>query len=1073
MRTAHPHADARPARSGPTRLEADGIPCAAVDDAMDPTSEHLDRAAPVVTTPTPGLSWVVPLERNDQRQTGYQIRVASADRDPRLHGDLWDSGEVTSTESRYVPWAGPPLAAHDSVRWSVRTRDERQRWSAWSVPHRIEAGPFSLREWGARWIEIPATHRASIRFSRRSAKIARARLHLTAQGYVRASIGSTTVNGDCLDPTDASLTRAAYRSYDVSDLLGAADAELAVTAGLGHFRRVLERPRVLAALVIDYADGLRQVVGTDGSWVSSPSQVIADEPYYLEAHDTFRAPEADPLPVAVVDPSAIPAPPSRVEPNVGPPVRTTRMVTAVEVGRPAPTVRVFDLGENIAGRVVLDVDGASAGSWIESVQGEKLSPAGFVDTSNIRLPADRDRERQVFRWRCSGDAQTAEPWFGVQGFRYVEVRGIDTTARLRVRARVIHSEVPRTGTLHTSHPLLDRLVDIAVRTQLNNTHGYPEDCPTREQAGWTGDAAVAAEAALCHLDMGGVYRHWLDDVILDMSTSGGVPGVAPILGDEHDRQPSDPVWGAALTEIPWRMWRESGETAPLRRFLEGMRRWVDWQLGTVTAGIVTTADLSFGADWLALEQTPPALLQTAAVITSLRRLADLESAMGDEPAAERRRQQSAELTIAARARLFDTETGLWANNSQASLATAIVSGLAAEGAIPAARASLLDAVDLRGGRLASGFAGTSAVVRALADVDGGQRLLDAVELPDQPGLGAMLVDGPGTFWETWWIDDENVGVASLDHIGLAAPFAAWVWRDVVGLRALEPGYRVFAVEPRLTDRVSSASFTRRTVRGDIECSWALEGSEFSCTVTVPVGSIAEITVPGRPSRLSIDGEASDLPLVDPTRIRLGSGHHRVTAHGVAAHVEPRETRPAALTPIETTTLLSDGVKSSWTSSAARVRTVAETVVCRPVFHEPIPGPTLLVEHDHLEPDIDHLVTMVTDPIDMSGARTVFAHLDLDNPAIIGRAFRIILTVRGSDGTFRRAEARPMPIQWNRVAVDVEGWSALSSVVDVAVGIRWSDTPDLAMGPATPLPARPWPFRYRIGRVGWTNASTTY
>ncbi|MFD1047440.1 hypothetical protein ACFQ1S_18785 [Kibdelosporangium lantanae] len=49
--------------------------------------------------PNPKLSWVLSAERNDERQTAYQVRV----------NGTWDSGKVPADRTVAVPYAGPPL----------------------------------------------------------------------------------------------------------------------------------------------------------------------------------------------------------------------------------------------------------------------------------------------------------------------------------------------------------------------------------------------------------------------------------------------------------------------------------------------------------------------------------------------------------------------------------------------------------------------------------------------------------------------------------------------------------------------------------------------------------------------------------------------------------------------------------------------------------------------------------------------------------------------------------------------------------------------------------------------------
>jgi alpha-L-rhamnosidase len=72
-----------------------------------------------------------------------------------------------------------------------------------------------------------------------------------------------------------------------------------------------------------------------------------------------------------------------------------------------------------------------------------------------------------------------------------------------------------------------------------------------------------------------------------------------------------------------------------------------------------------------------------------------------------------------------------------------------------------------------------------------------------------------------------------------------------------------------------------------------------------------------------------------------------------------------------------------------------------------------------------------------------------------------------------ATVRPLPIAWNRVALDVAAWPGRSAVAKVEVGIVWSDTHDSARGAYLSLPETREPFPFRVGRIGWSNAPITY
>ncbi|RFA15542.1 hypothetical protein B7R22_06880 [Subtercola boreus] len=1084
-------------------------------------------ALPVATSVTPRLSWIVPLARRGQQQVAYEI-VATKTSDRR--GVVWSSGLVESGENRGIVWGGDAIAAHSQLSWAVRVTDERGIVSPWSQSAAIVVGPLTPADWNASWITFASTDAAFIDFevdaSADGRTVARATVHFAGAGKLRPYVDGSPVNPEANDPTDSSLKRSISRSYDVTHLLAAGGGmhRFAVAAVLGHYRLVLDQPRVIAELRIEYSDASVQSVGTSPGWRVSHTSLVADDPFYLEEHDAriadaWASPGGQPVgdagrhadavavwsaesgaetetetDVTVSMPASRPdtgapaastpvsdrsAQSAVIVPDAGPPVRVVRRLSATQIGTPAEDVRVYELDENVSARVCLELHGMTPGVRLEVVHGEKLNANGRVDTTNIRLPSDRNRERQVFAYTAAGGDETASPWFASFGFRFVEVRNIAPHVTATLTAGVLHSAAEKSGTLSSDSPELNRMVEMAVRTQYNNTPGFPSDCPTREQGGWTGDASISAEAGLAHLDLVGVYRNWLADVALDAQTDGGILGVSPNLLGPEGIQPADPVWGSAMTEIPWQLWWATGDLSIIYELLPTIRRWADWQVDALDDGIVTKSDISYGADWLAFEQTPPVLLQTGAVLTSLRQLADLEEATGAPDQAVRRRQQAETVVAGARHHLRDDVERVWGNDSQGSNAVALVTGLADAADHDFLGDRLRLAVEASGDRLSSGFPGTKAVVEALARADGGTALLAALRQRQQPGLGSMLVDGPGTFWETWWIDNENVGVASLDHIGLGAPYAAWAWRYVAGLRPTEPGFRRFTIDPRLVGLVNAMSFERLTPRGAILAKWAYEAGVYSIAVTVPVGAVAEVVMPGAvavtPGTVRVDGV--DTRSGERTHV-FGPGIHTLEA----AVVLPERHEPVAQPPRRTDageTWLSDGVTSTWLPEApnAVVRIDEHDIICTPVYHQPLPAPTLDVQLADFRPEVDEWLVLDASgrTFDLSDATFAFASFDVDGPGLVGRRVRPLLRLTSADGSVRIASARPLPIAWNRVALEIADWPGRNAVVEVAVGIRWSDVHDTGRGPWLPLPEGDGPheFGFRVGRVGWTSAPRTF
>src|SRR3954447_14021636 len=78
---------------------------------------------------TPELSWRL----SGGRQTAYEVRVASSAAQPG-NPHLWDSGQVASSTTNNVVYAGAPLSSRKSVSWQVRVGDGSGAPSEWSAP---------------------------------------------------------------------------------------------------------------------------------------------------------------------------------------------------------------------------------------------------------------------------------------------------------------------------------------------------------------------------------------------------------------------------------------------------------------------------------------------------------------------------------------------------------------------------------------------------------------------------------------------------------------------------------------------------------------------------------------------------------------------------------------------------------------------------------------------------------------------------------------------------------------------------------------------------------------------------
>ena len=101
----------------------------------------------------PEFSWIVPKEAVVQK--GYQVLVASSEQITNNNiGDVWDSGNVRSSQSVDVELNGDPLKENTTYFWKVRIFDKDNRLSEYSGPQQFTTGEFGDKLTSHNWFEI-------------------------------------------------------------------------------------------------------------------------------------------------------------------------------------------------------------------------------------------------------------------------------------------------------------------------------------------------------------------------------------------------------------------------------------------------------------------------------------------------------------------------------------------------------------------------------------------------------------------------------------------------------------------------------------------------------------------------------------------------------------------------------------------------------------------------------------------------------------------------------------------------------------------------------------------------------
>jgi alpha-L-rhamnosidase len=818
----------------------------------------------------PRLSWALASPARAERQTAYQVLVAS---DPAKlvpgKADVWDSKKVASCDSINVRYGGPSPLARQRAYWTVRVWDSADRPSAFAKPSWWEMGLYD-EEWEGQWIgrpqapgEPPDTADRSVTYLRKSfalpGAVERARLYASGFGAYEISLNGKRASDDILAPgfTDYEK-RVLFQAYDVTALVRRGDNVIGAmvgggwcTAGLGGRLGACgaEPPRVMVQLEVTLADGSLHKVITDMSWRSHAGPIQSAHLYDGESYDARLELRGWDTPAGAAHGDAW-APVQQYDrqkerdlvADPGPATRVTQDLKTAKVTEPRKGVYVFDLGQNIVGWARLKTR-APAGTAITLRFAEALKPDGSADLDN--LAGARATDRYIARGE---GVETWEPHFAIHGFRYVEVTGLPARpAPDAITGRVVHSAMPAAGQLETSNALVNRLYANIVWSQRGAFLNVPTTGPQRaERLGSMLEARAFARTACLNADVQGLYRKWIDDIRDAQHGNAAYADTAPRV---HQRE-GGPGAGTAGILVPWALHTCYADRTPLDAHLPSMGRFLELvkkQNPDLLWSNQRGADLG---DPLELgPATDHALIGTAELAHAADALAVMARASGAalEPDA-RRYQAIAEGARAAFARKFLAPDGKLAGDTQTAYALALGMDLLPEGARARTGQHLAAAIERQGKHLTTGALGSAYLLPALSRI-GRDDLAYALLLQETcPSWMCSVKEGATTLWERWdgWSKARGFGKspASLNHYALGA-VGEWMY-DAIGGIALDPlqpaGRHVF-VRPRPGGGLTFARARHDSLYGPITTEWRREGKVFRLKLSVPPNATATVSLP--------------------------------------------------------------------------------------------------------------------------------------------------------------------------------------------------------------------------------------
>lgn len=838
-----------------------------------------------LTVTRPLLQWELPtpMEGESVQPTAFRIRVGENPEALQAgHCSHWDSGWIASNFNEVV-YAGQTARSREHLWWQVCVQTNDGNTSPWSTAAFWESGLLELKDWQAQWLTtaLIGGKRTGVQapYLRREFSLpgrpVKARLYITAQGLYECEINGHRVGEDVFTPgwTDYKK-RLAVQTYDVSALLRKGGNAMGAVLGDGWYCGFVNHgdrqhygltPALLAQLEVELEDGRIEFINSAEDWKYSAGPILENDLLMGESYDArlehegWSLPDFDDAnwcPVQIA-----PAPAAVLMSSAAPNVRRQEMfpVSApIHTRKGVWQRRIYDIGQNIAGRVRIKVRG-SRGSYFRILHGEMLDADGNVYVENLR--SARSTDHYVCR---SGDIEIWEPRFTFHGFRYVEIASSDVNAEvIKITGIALYTNMQETGKFECSDPALNKLFTNIHWGMKGNFLEVPADCPQRdERQGWTGDAQVFVTTACFLRDVKGFFEKWALDVADAQLPNGAITAWAPRAHTPHTvNNDSGPAWSDAVVICPWEIYQNYADRRILEQNYPTMQRFLDFlKKHRCKDNIRSHPDVDHWGghgDWLALDgstnqegNTPKDLIGTAFLAYDLELMGKIATTLNLPEDAAAYANWRTEVVQAFRDR-FVTKEGLLTGGTQTSYVLALRFGLLPKSVQPLAAAELVRDIKRRNWHLSTGFIGTPHLCRVLEDhgyLDVAYRLL----LQDSfPSWLFPVKNGATTIWERWdgWTPEkgfQDAAMNSFNHYAYGA-VGAWMVRTLGGIDIDEdkPGGSHIIFRPRPTSTISRAKTQWHSVRGQVSIEWEARADGLHLLLQVPAYSSATLDLGSR------------------------------------------------------------------------------------------------------------------------------------------------------------------------------------------------------------------------------------
>lgn len=652
---------------------------------------------------------------------------------------------------------------------------------------------------------------------------------------------------------------------------------------------------LLAQLEIVFANGEKQILGTDRQWrchrseINSATRTIGYKTQFAEDLDLnkatpeWKSPAFDDSQWLRPFVAANPYPNQyTLTPQLTPPL-TLEKIYPEKIIKTGEGRYFIDFGTELAGSPCFVVSGEK-GRVVEIRCGEELSESNVV---RFAL-----RAGCVYQEFCtlSGRANESIEFFDYKGFRYVEVLNWPEELKSEnIWAINRHYPFPEDACrFESSDELLNRIWRLCRNGVKQGTQDTYLDCPTREKGGYLGDAFVTGQS---HLYLTGDVRIF-KKALQDFANSARIcPGLMAVAPGNFMQEIADYslLWPVLLER--YYLW--SGD----RDFIVAMIPILDGLLNYFAAyenrdGLLEKVQEKWNlVDWpqnlrdgydydRAADGVNTVLNQFyyGCLLSSAR----LYGIAGDDRKRDSIQAKMEQFKTNGQRLLIDSNTGLYvdAQGSTHSALHANALPLMYHLAPPEREKTIGDF--LRQKRMQCGVYFAAFLLEGLYNAGMGDLAYNLITSKDIHSWNTMLEAGATTCMEAW--GPEQKWNTSWLHPWSSCPIYL-VAGYLMGLKPKTPGWETIEFSPQIPRNLRWAKLTIPTPKGAIAASFQQDENSIEYRLNIPDGGSVSVELPGVMPEITVDGTIYSCSAYRETAfsgfrelpIQIGSGEHVIQA----------------------------------------------------------------------------------------------------------------------------------------------------------------------------------------------------